>query len=300
MTCYHPLDAWLRISGKTSKTILAFHPAHGGRKTGLPCGKCIGCRLDHSAQWATRLCNEAQMHEASSFITLTFNDENLPHDYSLDGRTLQLFFKALRNKIYPQKVRFYAAGEYGEKLHRPHYHALIYGYSFPDRRFHQEVRGNIYYTSAELENIWQKGFCVVGDITAESAAYTARYVTKKINGDPWHNHYTRMHPHTGELHPIKEEFAHMSRKPGIGNSFYKKYFADIFPDDFIVINGKKRKVPNYYMALLSKDNPKLYELIKNKRYLAMLENQENNTPERLATRETCQIRRADKLLRSLE
>lgn len=242
------------------------------------------------------------MHEHSAFITLTYNDQHLPKNQSISVREIQLFIKKLRKHVEPIKLRFYACGEYGEKTHRPHYHALIFGYGFPDKKLYKTVTATEqdYYTSDTLQNIWQQGHCIIGDITHQSAAYCARYVTKKINGDPWQTHYTMLCPETGELIPIREEFATMSRRPGIGNSFYKKYRGDIFPDDFCIIDGKKRKTPGYYLALLREEEPKLYELMKTKRYESMLANAQDNTNSRLEAREECATSSANQLIRTLQ
>ena len=72
---------------------------------------------------------EVMEHEASCFITLTYNDENLPNPPVVSKREAQLFIKRLRKLLYPKLFRYYIVGEYGDKSNRPHYHALLFGVS---------------------------------------------------------------------------------------------------------------------------------------------------------------------------
>ena len=158
----------------------------------LPCGQCVGCRLERSRQWAIRCMHEAQMHEDNCFITLTFNPESLDdrsNPWSLDVRDFQLFMKRLRKK-YGAGIRFYHCGEYGELNKRPHYHACIFGFDFPDKRLWKVTNsGHRLYISESLDELWPFGFCTIGNVTFESAAYVARYIMKKVNGDAAADHY---------------------------------------------------------------------------------------------------------------
>jgi hypothetical protein len=284
MTCYYPMLAHedihlgkrkLKIFAKTEKMEKRFAIEKFRNKNiyHLPCGKCIGCRLDKAREWAVRCVNEASLHDENSFITLTYNNENLPDNGSLYKRDLQLFFKRLRKNIN-QKVRYYACGEYGE-TGRPHYHICLFGYDFKDKeiiRFDPKARyrnkfkvgvDKTLYTSKHLEEIWQKkGFVAIGEVTVESAGYCARYVSKKVTGDSEKEHYKGRLP----------EFAVMSRRPGIGYDWFKKYHNDVYPKDFVVINGVKHKPSKYYDSLLEKMNNKMYEEIKEKRKKEMLKN----------------------------
>lgn len=310
MACFRPLKGYKSPSGKG----ITFKRSEStGQIMSVPCGQCIGCRCARTQQWAIRLIHESQMHEQNTFVTLTYNDANLPADRSVNKRHWQLFMKKLRRSLQPKKLRFYQAGEYGSPtkennfIARPHYHALIFGHQFPDLTYWKEVRGNIYYTSKILTDIWEKGFCVIGAVSPQSAAYTARYVIKKINGPSRDqvDEKTGLKPYEwltaeGELRTTLPEHSYMSRKPGIGFDFYKKYKSDIFPGDFCILDGKKKPTPDYYMALLQKDDPDLYQTIKETRIATMQTQAENNTDTRLQAREICALARADKLLRKLE
>ena len=140
MPCYYPIDGWRskNVNPETGKRSIVFtkDQAFLDMPVKVPCGQCIGCRLERSRQWAMRCVHEAQLHEDSCFITLTYNDENLPDDASLNVKHFQNFMKEFRAAIAPKKVRFFHCGEYGEhngtykheqsyglsSLGRPHYH----------------------------------------------------------------------------------------------------------------------------------------------------------------------------------
>lgn len=290
MACYHPLLAY-RSEGK----ITFNKPFPYAKGFNLPCGQCVGCRLEYSRQWAVRLVHENQMHEKSCFITLTFNEEELgkrDNPNSVDVRDFQLFMKRLRKKH--KKIRFFHCGEYGEKNKRPHYHALIFGYEFPDRYLWQTRNKQKYYRSAELEQMWPYGHVVIGEVTFTSCAYVARYIMKKQKGKNAETHY--YNSTTGEV--INPEYCTMSRKPGIGYEWFKKYKTDVYPGDYCIINGKKIRPPRYYDNLLSEEE---LEEIKNKR--------KENAPEvyaeydermdRLFVEEQVKIEQLNRLVRDL-
>lgn len=268
MPCYHPLLAY-RLDGK----ITFNKPFVYAKGFNLPCGQCVGCRLSYSRQWAIRCVHEAQMHEHNCFITLTFSPEELEkreNPQSLDVGEFQRFMKRLRKK-YGKGVRFFHCGEYGEKNKRPHYHALLFGVDFSDRVLWSQRNGVKLYVSDNLSKLWPYGFSTIGDVTFESAAYCARYVMKKIKGEGASDHYMFTDMSTGEVSQVKPEYATMSRKPGIGKTWFDKYKSDVFPNDYCVIRGHEVKPPRYYETLLNeeelaqlkakrkKDAPEVYE-----------------------------------------
>lgn len=199
--------------------------------------------------------HENQMHEQSCFITLTMNEEYLAsrdNPYSLDKSEFQKFMKRLRKK-YGNKIRYFHCGEYGEKNQRPHYHAIIFGMEFEDKELFK-VRDEIrLYTSETLAKLWPYGFNTIGEVTMESCAYVARYVTKKIKGEAAAEHYITWDTTTGEGIPIEPEYATMSRKPGIGKTWFEQYKSDVYPHDYVVMNKHEIKPPRYYDNLLSED-----------------------------------------------
>jgi hypothetical protein len=254
MACYHPLLAF-RSEGK----ITFNKPFPYAKGLNLPCGQCVGCRLNYSRQWAIRLVHENQMHDHSCFITLTFSPEELNkrgNPDSLDVRDFQLFMKRLRKKHPEKTIRFFHCGEYGEKNQRPHYHALIYNHDFSDRKLFKERKNIKLYTSKELEQLWPYGFSTIGDVTFQSAAYVARYIMKKQKGDTAKQHYSNIDTLTGEVTTIEPEYCTMSRKPGIGYNWFKKYKTDVYPRDVCIINNHEVKPPRYYDTLLTEEELK--------------------------------------------
>lgn len=207
----------------------------------LPCGNCIGCRLERSRQWALRCIHEASFHSENCFLTLTYDPDLKGYSPSLNKRDITLFLKSLRRKIEPERIRFFQCGEYGDLNLHPHHHVLLFGYSFPDKVKCVTSNGSVYYRSAELESLWKHGFSSIGDLTFESAAYVARYVLKKLNGDAAEFYKAR-----GIIPP----FVTMSRRPGIGADFFKKFEGDFYPKDYITFNdGRKLRPPKYYDRL---------------------------------------------------
>ena len=235
----------------------------------------------------------------SSFVTLTYDERNLPEDGSLDPRDHTEFVAKLRSHLWrrDKTFRYYMCGEYGEKFQRPHFHYLIFGYEFPDKQPFKVHRGEQYYRSEELETLWTYGQSLIGHVTVESAAYTARYVLKKQTGKGAVRHYKN---DDGVV--LCPEFARMSLKPGIGAEWFEKYGeSDVYDSgDFIVINGKKYSTPRFYDRLLERlDVEKLCD-VKERRLRRAAVNASDNTHERLAVREEVNRLRVQKLRRGYE
>jgi hypothetical protein len=310
MACYKPLTAYLsgyqtnNATGKSFRRVSFKETDEHDRQVSLPCGQCVGCRLERSRQWATRCVHEAQLHSDNCFITLTYDDENLPKDGSLKKEHFTKFIKRLREyawRKHATKLRYYMAGEYGSTYGRPHFHACIFGYDFHDKKFFKRTAaGAVLYTSEELEKLWPYGYSTIGNVTFESAAYVARYIMQKQTGkdvDP--NHYTYCDLQTGELIKIEPEYNKMSLKPGIGADWYKKYKNDVYPHDFVEIRGKKTKPPRYYDTMYSKENPYEYDELLYKREKQAKLNPEEKTLERLQVKETVTKAKLKKLKRTL-
>lgn len=284
MPCYGPLAAYKPPEGP----IWFGLPRPGDQPIELSCGQCIGCRLERSRQWAIRCLHESQMHEFSSFITLTYSDEFLPENHSLVYRDYQLFMKRLRKRF--GAVRFFMCGEYGEQYSRPHYHACLFGCFFDDRVEYKMLdSGSKLYTSAILSELWPYGFSSIGDVTFESAAYVARYCVKKITGPRADEHYKYVSP-DGEVWRREAEFVHMSLKPGIGATWFAKYSGEVFPRDEVIVRGMRMKPPKYYDNLLEKKDLDSFEFLEFERYNKSLLLAADATPARLRVRE--QVARA--------
>lgn len=188
--------------------------------------------------------------------------------------------KRLRKK-YGSNIRFFHCGEYGEKQGRPHYHACLLNFDFPDKyHYCNSPRGDPLYRSSELEKLWPYGLCQIGSVTFESAAYVARYITKKITGPMADYHYQGRKP----------EYTTMSRRPGIGVPFLKKFHSDIYPHDRVVIRGRVQvNPPRFYNQQYEVMYPEKYQKIKSKRLSKSLvdisRKLRDNTEERLNVKE---------------
>lgn len=293
MACYHPLVAFQTDSGD----VVFSERGKIRRELTLPCGNCVGCRLERSRQWAMRCLHESQMHDSNYFVTLTYDDDHVPDDYSLRYRDFQLFMKRLR-KQSGKPIRFYMCGEYGSRLSRPHYHACLFGLELDDLYlWRTSGTGFKLYRSPKLESIWQLGSCEIGYVTFESAAYIARYCVKAIThpGNEW-----ILDPDTGELYERPREFTRMSLKPGIGATWYEKYKKEVFPLDRVVVRGKEMKPPRYYRELLKQEAGTVSDDVEYKRYLESLESRKDSTRERLEVKEVVAKAGLNKLKRSLE
>lgn len=260
MGCDFPIPAYRsqEINPATGKSRITFNPksARNSQNFGLhlPCGRCMGCRLEKSKQWAVRCDKEAQLHEENCFLTLTYSNEHLPVDYSVHPRVMQLFMKKLRKEIFPKKVRFYLGAEYGDQNLRPHYHVILFGHDFHDKIFYERTtRGDTLYVSRTLSKLWPYGLSTIGAVTFESAGYTARYSTKKITGQQASDHYLRVHPLHGFICRVRPEFSLMSRRPGIGQGYAIKYQDEIYRSDSVIVRGKELKPPRFFDQQLSQE-----------------------------------------------
>lgn len=304
MPCFSPINGFRakKINPNTGKRSIVFNMKKGysDMPVKVPCGQCIGCRLERSRQWAIRCSHEASLHKNNCFITLTYSDEFLPRDKSLNVKHFQDFMKRLR-KEYGPGIRFYHCGEYGEKYQRPHYHACLFNFDFPDKQVWKRVRNSTYYTSESLQNLWGFGYCTIGEVTFESAAYVARYILKKQTGKTAYLKYTELDYDTGEiLNEIKPEYTTMSRKPGIAKHWFEQYHSDVYPDDFIVLRGKKLKPPKYYDAQFEILSPKELSIVKLRRKLNGEKHADNNTIDRLNDRRIIQELKLKQLKRGYE
>lgn len=303
MPCYHPLHGYrsrdVNASGKRS---IVFNRSQGfsDLPVSVPCGQCIGCRLERSRQWAMRCVHESQLHEQNCFITLTYNPEHLPADGSLHLEHFQNFMKRLRER-FGSGIRFFHCGEYGENFGRPHYHAILFGFDFSDKILFKQNNGVKLYVSQTLNDLWQgQGFCTIGDVTFESCAYVARYVLKKVTGAAAESHYSAVVKDTGEIVLRRPEYVTMSRRGGIGRGWFEKYHEDVFPGDFVVMRGGlKLKPPKFYDRLYESMHSDEFHVIKSHRILDAKESKEN-TIDRLEIREECKSLRLKLLPRRFE
>nr|WAE43872.1 MAG: replication initiator protein [Microviridae sp.] len=274
MSCLYPLPAYyssnLSPNGKFPLIVLPRTPSNLKQYSmRSSCGKCVSCRLRKSRDWAFRCMHEADMHERNCFITLTYNDAHLPPYGTLLKRDVQLFMKRLR-KRFGEGIRYYYAGEYGPKLGRPHYHILLFGHNFDFDKYKwmTSPAGFDLYRSPSLEEIWSIkgrsiGYSSVADLTFDSAGYVARYCMTKIGGDAALSHYSVFDSDTGEvLFDRLPEFNDMSRRSGIGSSWFDKHSSDVYPADHVIVKRREYPPPRYYDRRLELIDPDMLISIK--------------------------------------
>lgn len=303
MACYRPLKGYRsRETTANGKRKIVFNSkaGYGDLPVEVPCGQCIGCRLERSRQWAIRCVHEAQGWEDNCFITLTYNEENLPEDGSLRVEHFQKFMKRLRARYAPKVIRFFHCGEYGAKNFRPHYHAILFNHDFGDKELWQERDSIKLYVSEQLSSLWPLGFSTIGDVTFESAAYVARYVTKKVTGEQAEEHYRRVIPETGEIIQLKPEYITMSRRPGIGRFYYDAYKEEIVRDDNVIIRGVPMRPPKAYDAILEQEDPDKLKQNKKARVKRAMKYKDDQTYERLNVKEKVKKAQFNFLKRGLE
>lgn len=292
MACYRPLLAWQPANGGQ----LAFKGSYGHSPLQIPCGQCIGCRIDRATEWGVRITHESKLYDYNSWLTLTYAENPL----SLVKSDLQGFLRALRQserrrKKEVPKIRFFGVGEYGEKLSRPHFHVCLFNYWPHDsKRWDDQSHKSDY-----LEKIWGRGMVDVRQLTWQRAVYLGKYSLKKVGGEMAKEHYTKLDPATGSMVELQPEFALMSRKPGVGNDWYNRYVSDYLPCDNVVIDGQKRRVPKYYWRKFQETDPDTAEVVKATRKQLMEVHADNNTDARLKIREQVAVLKAQAIQRKL-
>lgn len=283
---YHPAKIFSQDSYNDLENVGKFSWRNNRTKEQIiPCGQCIGCRLDYSREWANRGFLESKLWEQNWFATLTYDDDHIVIEDYLEDRNgitwtnegdwegnlipkdLQQFLKNIRQimkREYDQDgIRFMACGEYGGETARPHYHVIFFNLNLPiEDLYHPRIiNKEIYYQSHILERAWGKGICNISEASWNNIGYTARYITKKINGEGSEELYAA----NGKI----KEFMRVSRMPGIGEGFYRKHWQEIYANDEIIIKNKagiiKCKPPKYFDKLMEKEHPEEFKEIKAKR-----------------------------------
>ena len=292
MSCYRPMVA--SPTGEKTAKGKPVYRFHGLTKDGklnpgeivIPCGRCLGCRLDYSRKWADRMMLELETVKKAVFVTLTYSEDVVPLAFDPDtgeafGRTLrkkdcQDFIKRLRQHLPDVHVSYFLAGEYGPSTLRPHYHAIIYGISLEDLSDRKQTGkndlGQPYFESKWFSDIWSFGRVVLSDVSYETCAYVARYVIKKAQSSA---------EYTPEDIGLDPEFVLMSKNPAIGKRYLEEHPNALDFDNITVptLDGaKKIQVPAYYLRLLGKEptenspnplyNKELYDILRSNRRIS--------------------------------
>lgn len=302
----HPKYGQYRVIGKATDTHIieyAIDPDTGQYLEGvrLPCGRCIGCRLDKSREWATRLQCEALDYpeDANWFVTLTYAQPDDGKDLPSYGRIASVnadgaltlnrqhptdwlkrfrehharkvsynyepptYFDKRLGKERPLGIRYFLAGEYGDRTMRPHYHAIMMNCPLNDIRFIGNNKlGMPLYTSDLMTETWGFGHVTIGRMTWQTAAYVARYTLKKASGDT-----DALYEKLG----LEPEYTVMSRMPGIGCEYLMKHSQEIYTDDEIILPALSKDKPNvqrppkYFDRVFQEIDPKTVAKVKSRR-----------------------------------
>ncbi len=310
LACYHPLPAFYTLGNDGKKQIHFFNKdimndfnfwnrdkqdysflknklSDPSKFLLLPCGQCVGCRLDHSREWAVRCMLEAKEHQFNWFVTFTYDDEHLKpllfnHPYEIDTNTGEVkkyqkyanlcpkdmtdFIKRLRMHWKRNHdwdgIKYFLCGEYGSLNGRPHYHAIIFNLPIYDLKKSVLMKSRsgkgLLYESMELSSLWNKGIVAIGEVNFQTCAYTARYILKKHKGAD-REYY--------EQNGIVPEFVRMSLKPAIAKKYYDEHKDDIYKNDVFYMTDKDNKVfackpPSYFDKLYDVDNPDVLQHLK--------------------------------------
>lgn len=266
VTCYQPPDGGQVV----------FHERKDHRELEIPCGQCIGCRINRQQMWAFRCLAEASLHEHNWFLTLTYSDENLPPNGSLRHRDWQLFAKRLRKACGP--FRYLMCGEYGAQTARPHYHALLFGLALPDSRRCGLRRGYSVFRSDAIARAWRMGLHELGSVSPMSARYCAGYVLKDSRVPE------TVSQETGEVVPLVAPYGRMSLRPGLGDAWVRRYYPELFAHGAAFHEDRRYRIPDYFKHVLDGLDPVAYESLQADAIEQARASQEN-TRARLAVRE---------------
>lgn len=290
MPCLHPLKGWRSYAKNPSgKRSIVFQHKKGWNHltVTVPCGRCIECRLEKSRQWAIRCEKEAELYEHNCVVTLTYDQEHLPENGSIQMADAQKFMKRLRERYPEKKIRSYGCAEYGEKRGRPHYHIILFNHDFEDKEEDLSMVGlepeHKYFTSKILDEEWGMGRTQIMALNFETAAYVARYVMKKINS-PGHTRVNLSLKESGDpkgsstLHfvPVSDERSVcVSRRPGIGREWYEQNKQWLCNSHTIHSRGRPMAAPQFYKRRMEIDDPDLYQKIKYQQKLDQQKNLDN-------------------------
>lgn len=299
MPCYSPIVGYYSAErGDSGKRGIVFQRSRSlsGSPLRLPCGGCVGCKLERARQWAVRCLHERKMHKLNCFVTLTYDNDHLPPGGTLVKRDLQRFMKYLR-KEKGNGIRFYACGEYGDINRRPHYHALLFNCDFADKlRVGENKQGHAYYESAQLTALWGRGKTLLGDVTFDSAAYVARYVLKKVQSGAV---CYEVFDEDGEVFDRIPEFTVMSRRPGIGAEYYDRFGQEVRDHDSVIIDGKPRRPPRFYDLRSEALDALAFEYVKRRRRKMALLMRHDNTVDRRRVKEVLTLMNLKRKVRPL-
>jgi len=279
VACFSPLSAFRRVDG----SVMFVERQGADTDITIPCGYCIGCRIARTREWALRCTHEAMQHDSCRFVTLTYDPAKLPAGGSLRPDDLTRFFKRVRKRL--GKFRYFACGEYGDELSRPHYHVNFFGLVIPDEALLYSTRESDHpaFSSPILEQLWGFGHVHIGLFSTDTARYTASYIFKKVAGRLARQHYCRVDG-DGVVHHLHPEFVRMSRSPGIGAGWLREFTGDLSGPGGVVSEGRTHPVPRFYKRKLVEFDKQLHDELAERVETESLPRRWDQTPARLSVR----------------
>lgn len=247
-------------------------PLYAAELQRIPCGQCLECRLKKAKEWCYRILIESKQYPEDEcwFLTLTYDEYSLDSSYirdyldtttgvvraryALHPKDHQDFMKRLRVSAarlgLEKKLRFFACGEYGGSTERPHFHCIIFGLPFKlpsllqsdvpelDLKLYKKRVDHPLYNNDWLSKVWGKGFVTISPLTAETAAYCARYCLKTKLGLQYQEECEAQDLIDGG--PFPREFVVMSRKPGIARDYFDQHKDEIYFCDQIPLSVRDK------------------------------------------------------------
>lgn len=285
MPCTSPLQGFRsRTKNPNGKRNIVFNPnpalVFTRAETSIDCGQCLECRIRKANDMAVRCSLEASLYEDENcFVTLTYADEFLPENNSIDPRDPEEFVQKIRNFIldyYEEAgltydpledgIRTFGCAEYGDDFGRPHYHLLLFNFTFPDLVYEgKSESGEPEFSSEMLDKFWGKGRARVGKFSHKAAAYVARYCIKKINGKNADEHYKWLNEYGEYVNRLPERSVCVSKNPAIGRRWFEKNVSDVYFTGPFEFDGKVMPVPKYFDRRMELDNPEKMREIKKAR-----------------------------------
>lgn len=222
----------------------------------IACGYCPACQYNERVGWTFRVSEESKQAKEAWFITLTYDNENIPlwdtmydtfyrgmqnnssNRYeSLNDKDLITFINSVKKAqaravkevaknslspaeaLAPRRPKYYAVGEYGSQYGRPHYHIIFFN-------IWESIANEI-----NLEKIWKKGRVETESISPALIHYATGYIHEKSS-------YKKSYQQKPKMYCSK----------GIGEDYIKrnkKWHKDLL-NPWIWFNGYKIGMPKYY------------------------------------------------------
>jgi hypothetical protein len=255
----------------------------------VPCGQCIGCRIAKADALATRLVCESWSHSVSFCATLTYADDFVPALGSLSRRHVVLFLKRLRERLWREhrlRIRFHVLGEYSPDAQRPHYHLSVFGWWPHDAVRRRSSRaGGALFESAMLSELWGMGYVNFQPMTPAAARYVGGYYSDKLTGQLGRDSLVVRDARGVVVGEREQSFQVGSRRPGLGALFFDRYGAQLMRDGFVVIDGKQKRLPEYFLRRAADVDPLAVSELRAQAALAAVAGAADRTVDRLAVRE---------------